>query len=288
MTPGQVEVACACRCELGESPLWNPLDHRVYWVDIPQGVLHRLEPKTRQNERFHLPGPVGGFTLQADGSLLLFMENGAIRIWRHGHVEEVIAELPELRGSRFNDVIADPAGRVFCGTMSTRDGNAILYRLDEDASIHLIRADLGLANGMGFAQDGTGLYLTDTGARQILLFPYDAQTGELGTPRTFVNVSESEGYPDGLTVDVEGFVWSARWDGHAVVRYSPEGRETARITVPVANVTSLAFGGEDYRDVYITTAGGNEPSAGPQAGNLFRCPSKVAGKREFYSRVALG
>ena len=112
------ELIADTRCVTGEGPLWHPSERRVYWVDIPTGRMFRYDPATAQHEQCYQGEVVGGFTIQADGALLLFMARGAVKIWREGTLTEVVQEIPEERDTRFNDVIADPAGRVFCGTMS--------------------------------------------------------------------------------------------------------------------------------------------------------------------------
>jgi D-xylonolactonase len=231
---------------------------------------------------------VGGFTIQADGKLLLFMERGAIRTWKNGFQETIVPEIPEERNSRFNDVIADPEGRVFCGTMPTRERLGRLYRLDPDGSLRIVVEGVGISNGMGFTPDLKHMYYTDSRARTIYLYDYDRASGEISNPRVFVTVPEGEGVPDGMTVDAEGYVWSARWDGGCVVRYAPDGTEVMRIPFPAKKVSCPTFGGEDYRDLYVTTAGGqNKAEEGEGAGALFCVKVGVQGVPEFRSRIGL-
>lgn len=275
-------------CIVGENPLWHPQEQRLYWVDIDGGRLFRYDPATDRHECC-LEGPtVGGFTLQADGALLLFMDRGAVRIWRGGALTDVIEEIPAERESRFNDVIADPAGRVFCGTMATDTQKGSLYRLDTDGTLTRVLDDIACSNGLGFSLDRKTLYYTDSFRHTIYAFDYDVQTGELSNRRIFAQNPESEGFPDGMTIDAEGSLWSARWDGDCLVRYSPEGVELQRISFPVRKVSSCIFGGPDYTDLYVTTAGGNEKATdGAAAGALFRLQPSVRGLPEFFSRIML-
>ncbi len=231
-----IEMIADYQCEIGEGPLWHPTNHHE---QIWQGE------------------PIGGFTIQADGTLLLFGRNGSVRIWKQGRIETLVEEVPAERGGRFNDVIADPDGRVFCGT--------------------------------SFTPDGTGLYHTDSGHRCVSLFDYDQATGGISNRRIFTMVPENNGVPDGLTVDAEGYVWSARWDGGCLVRYAPDGNEERHITFPMAKqVSSVTFGGKEYQDMYVTTAGGNNRQKhGSGAGALFRLYPGVQGKPEFLSRIVL-
>jgi len=281
------EIIADLPCVTGENPLWHPAERCVYWTDIPSGVLYRHDPRRARTETFHIGTPVGGFTLQADGSLLLFMARGAIRAWRQGRfIATIIEELSDETASRFNDVIADPAGRVFCGVMSTPARAGRLYRLDPDQSIRPIIEGVGTSNGMGFTPDRRRFYHTDTRRREIRIFDYAPQSGEIANPRPFARVPEGDGSPDGLTVDGAGCVWSARWGGHCVVRYAPDGAELMRVDFPVLKVSSVAFGGEAYEDLYITTAGGDDREKnGPAAGALFRIRPGVAGMPEFSSRI---
>ncbi len=288
--PGTIapELIADYGCQTGEGPLWHPMEQRLYWVDIPAGRLFRYEPATGHHEQcFQAPEAIGGFTVQADGSLLLFMARGAVGILRDGQLEYFIDSMVAEQDSRFNDVIADPAGRVFCGTMPGPDDRpARLYRLDPEGSINLVLDDVGLANGMGFAPDRRTFYFTDSARKRILAFDYDEGSGVLSSPRVFVDTSNEPGLPDGMTVDMDGCIWSARWDGGCLVRYSPAGKELQRIEFPARKVSCPTFAGEDRMDLYVTTAGGQDKdNEGPGAGCLFRLRVGVRGVPEFLSRV---
>jgi D-xylonolactonase len=289
----QPELIADYACVTGEGPLWHPTERRVYWVDIPQGRLFRYEPATGRHEQCYETAneAIGGFTIQADGALLLFMARGAIRIWRDGHIAATVhEEIPEERHTRFNDVIADPAGRVFGGTMGTPERAGKQYRLDTDGSLHVVIDAVRTPNGMGFTPDRKQVYFTDTPAREISLFDYDQATGAISNRRVFVRTPDdpAEGRPDGMTVDAEGYVWSARWDGRCLVRYAPDGAEERRIRFPVRKVSSVIFGGDDYADLYVTTAGGHlKATDGEHAGALFRLRLGIRGVPEFPSRVLL-
>jgi D-xylono/L-arabinono-1,4-lactonase len=276
-------------CVTGEGPLWHPEERSLYWVDIPNGRLYRYDPGRDEHSLVFSGPPIGGFTLQEDGSLLLLMAKGAIAIWREGEgLQMVLDEIPAMRETRFNDVIADPAGRVFCGTMPRPDGPALLYRLDPDGSLTLVLDDVGLSNGLGFTPNRRGMYYTDTRKQKIYLFDYDEATGAVANQRVFVDVPEveGEGHPDGMTVDAEGKVWSARWDGHCLVQYTPEGTEIRRVSFPVPKVSCVTFGGDDYTDMYVTTASvGNRAQEGPLAGSLFHLNLGVKGVPEYRSRI---
>jgi D-xylono/L-arabinono-1,4-lactonase len=282
------ELVADTRCALGEGPLWHPEEGRLYWTDITGGALYRFSPADGTHERCYEGTQVGGFTLQEDGSLLLFMERGAIKRWRDGQLETLMEEIPEERGTRFNDVAADPAGRVFCGTMMTKERPGRLYRLDTDGTLHVAIEAVGISNGIGFTPARDRMYYTDTAEHCIFLFDYDASSGQLSHRRVFAEVPREDGFPDGLTVDAEGGVWSARWDGGCVVRYTPDGVEQQRFVFPAKKASSVMFGGSDLQDLYVTTAGGNDREhEGPGAGALFRVRPGVTGLPELRSRIRM-
>lgn len=274
-------------CETGENPLWHPIEQRLYWTDIPTGRLFRYEPATGNHEQFYQGRPVGGFTIQEDGSLLLFMNLGTIAHWRDGKLVEIVPEIPDERASRFNDVIADPRGRVFCGTLSTDERKGRLYRFDIDGSLHMLLEGIGCSNGMAFTLDGKGFYYTDSFAREIYLFDYNVQDGSITNRRVFARFAEADGLPDGATLDSEGRLWCAMWNGARIIRLRPDGSVEKRITLPTRKVSSLTFGGPEYSDLYITSAGGHSKREdGQLAGSLFRLEGQIPGLPEFFSRIS--
>ena len=275
----------------GEGPLWHEESQTLTWVDIPAGQVFRFDPATGSNERIYQhPGQVGGYTIQADGSLVLFCEHGAILRLIGDETETIIEEVPALRGSRFNDVIADPAGRVFAGTMPRGTEPALLYRLDPDGTLTCVLDDLTLANGMGFSPDGATLYLTDSNSRRIFRMPYDRTSGELDDREIFIALQDDEvGVPDGMAVDADGYIWSARWDGHGIFKYSPIGTLLGKVEFPVRKVSSITFGGPNLNRAYVTTAGGTQRSAaeGMLAGSLFQVDLKTHGRAPYRSRIGM-
>lgn len=294
MSTHQVRIVADFACECGEGPLWHPSEKKLYWTDIPTGRLFRYDPATDEAEQVYEGRPVGGFTLQADGSLLLFRDQGNVVVWQPGDgggeiTRTIVEEIPDERGTRFNDVFADPEGRVYCGTMPLPDVRpGRLYRLDADGSYQVLLEGIGVANGMGLTPDGSGLYFTDTRARTIWLFDYDRATGNITNQRPFIEVPEGEGGPDGMTVDAQGEIWSARWGGAGVYHYDAAGQLKAKIDLPAEQITSIAFAGEDLSDAYVTSAGAHQkPDTGEHAGALFHLRPGVAGQPEHRSRIGL-
>ncbi len=280
---------------VGEGPLWHPVEKKLYWVDIMGGKIYRYDPASGEHGLFWEGAVLGGFTFQADGTLLLFLEKGAVAVLRDGKLTHIIHGLPGEADNRYNDVIADPAGRVFAGTMPVDDTRALagerlgtLYRLDTDGSITPLFDECAIPNGMGFTEDRKHMYYTESMDNTIYLFDYDERTGEISNKRAAIQTPDGDGIPDGMTVDADGHVWSARVFGSALYRYSPAGDEEMKIEFPAKLVSSAAFGGEDLSDLYCTTIGGDKKEEfGPGSGALFRLRPGVKGRPEFLSRVGL-
>ena len=289
-TEGKVELIADYACDTGENPLWHAIEEKLYWCDIPRGRIFRFDPATGTHEQCYEGRPVGGFTMQCDGALLLFMDRGTIATWRDGNLTEVVETVPGELDSRFNDVIADPRGRVYCGTMSTEYQKGRLYRLDLDGSLQLLLEGIGCSNGMAFSADFKTFYHTDSFARQICRYDYQLETGTLSNGRAFAQFNDIDGMPDGATLDKQGRLWCALWGGAGVVRLAEDGTIDCKIPIPTPKISSLTFGGRNYDQMYVTTAGGTAREAdedGAFAGALFRVRDVAIGVPEFCSHVRL-
>jgi sugar lactone lactonase YvrE len=281
-----VELIADYACETGENPLWHPLEKKLYWTDIPTGRLFSYDPHTGSHAQIYSGRLVGGFTFQSDGGILLFRDCGNIALWRNGQCIELLEKILGEEDSRFNDVIAEPNGRVFCGTMSTSNAKGRLYRLDTDGQLTPILDEIGCSNGMGFSPDLKNFYHTDSFAGEIYSFDYDVIRGTLANRKIFATIPSSVGLPDGLTVDLDGNIWSALWDGSSLLQFRADGTLLRQIFLPARKVSSLTFGGDELRDIYVTTAGGNHKALeGMNAGALFRIHSAGAGHIEYFSQV---
>ncbi|MBI2505327.1 MAG: SMP-30/gluconolactonase/LRE family protein [Candidatus Latescibacteria bacterium] len=249
----QIEKLAEENAVVGEGPMWDPQAQRLLWTDIAQGRLFSFDPATGANTRIHQGFNVGGFVLNQGGGLLLAIHDGVV-LWRSD--EDWVRVQPEAHQGetlRFNDVIADPEGRLFAGTyLEDRPGK--LYRFDPDGKVSIVAEGIGCSNGMGFSPDLKTMYYTDAAARIIYAYDYNRQTGEVSNRRTFVKVSDRDGVPDGMTVDAQGFVWSANWFGSCIIRFDPEGVEERRIQTPAKQTSSVMFGGRDLDELYFTSA----------------------------------
>lgn len=277
----------------GEGPIWDAWRRRLIWNDHASSLLFEYTPTTGERRRIVSGLMIAGEALNRDGRLVVCGATG-LHLWSGPDDFVTIAREHKGEGLYFNDMIAAPTGGVYAGTLywdasgMTRTGK--LYYIAPDRRILVVDEDIQLANGLCFSPDDRILYFADSAARTI--YAYDLAPGE-ATPcrkRVFVRVGDDEGIPDGLTTDADGFVYSAQWYGGQVVRYDPQGRVERRIELPVTQVSSVAFGGEDLRDLYITTAGDPWPSAleprdyDPCArktgGGLYRLRTNTPGRRE--------
>ena len=276
---------CAC----GENPLWDDQRQLFFWEDIPKGRLFEYNPATGRHRIIHEgPEQIGGFTFQQDGRLLLFRQTDIALRHDDGRIESIIA-FNEPQIPRFNDVMADPAGRVFAGTMGKKadhGGTGGLFRVDLDGTITKLFLGTTCSNGMAFSPNGSTFYWTDTPGRTIWAFHYDRATGELTNRRVHVTTTDPGG-PDGMTIDTEGNLWSTRWDGFAIFIYDTAGKLMRKIDMPVAKVSSCCWGGANLDELYVTTAGGKD-DADTADGTVYRITGTGAkGAAEFRSRIGV-
>jgi sugar lactone lactonase YvrE len=276
----QLQHILACQNKLGEGPLWHPAEQNLYWVDIEQHQIHRFSPNTEKHTSTHFPLPVTALGIRKSGGFITATAEG-FGYW-DGLSDQIDLFLdPEqhLPHNRCNDAAVGPAGNFWAGTMcpgpqSSGPFPGSLYRLDHNESVRLIQPNLTIGNGLGWSPDGGRFYFTDTLRHTIYRYDFDPATGEAGSRQVFVHDPEQPGVPDGLTVDSQGFVWSARWGGSKIIRYDPDGLPEREITLPVECPTSCTFGGADLNQLYITSAwtdlSPTQRTDQPQAGDLFR------------------
>lgn len=285
MPSREVQEVANYHCLVGENPLWNERDGRLYWEDIDSGRLFWVRHDSLEHRCFYRGDVLGGFTFQEDDQLLLFEADRFVSLDPSSGERRLLRAGIDADMRRFNDVIADPEGRVYAGTIGQTDESGGLYRVDLDGSITCLWKGTGCSNGMGFSTDLRRFYWTCSTTRKIFVCDYDRATGALERRRIFYDAPREEMTPDGLAIDENDVLWSARWDGHAVLRLSPDGRLLDRIELPVAKVSSVAFGGPERDTLYVTTAGGWEPDT--LNGALFRLPAGVRGRPGFRSRIQL-
>ena len=282
----ELEPVANYHCKVGENPLWDEREQRLYWEDIESNRLFRVDHATLEHECFFRgDSMIGGFTFQEDGSLLLFEVDRISVLTKQGR-HRVLASGIDRDMTRFNDVIADPEGRVFAGTIGKTEQNGGLYRVDLDGTVTPLWKGTGCANGMSFSPDFTHFYWTCSTTRTIYVADYDRATGALVNRRPFYEAAPGEGTPDGLTIDIAGELWSARWGGSTLLKLSAAGQLLDQVRFPVTRVSSAAFGGPSLDTLYVTTAGGNVDDAALD-GMLYRLRVPVPGRAELRSRIRL-
>jgi D-xylonolactonase len=291
----EIEALVNEHCEGGENPLWHEDEEKIYWTDIPNGWIFRCDPQTKKHEKIYDGPVVGGFSFQADGKLLLFRDHDIALRRENGDIEILTKKIPKHTG-RFNDVIPDPEGRVFAGTMGHEKKNPKtsggLFRVDLDGSVTQLWDGTGCANGMGFSPDLKKFYWTDSTARKIFVFDYARQSGEISNRELFYEAPDDGSIPDGMSVDADGDIWSAQWDGHEIRHFAPNGKWLDSIRFPVKIVSSCIFGGANLDELFVTTAGGqarrgkNVERSTPD-GTLYRVAMPVRGQKRFRSRIGL-
>jgi len=261
---------------LGEGPVWDGDEQALYWVDIPAGLVHRMDAGGSFTA-WDVGQPVGAVVPRASGGLVVAVKDGFAGLDPASGQVTPLAEVEQDRPeNRMNDGACDRAGRFFAGTMAQdeRPGAGTLYRLDPDLSVSALITGLGTSNGIGWSPDERLMYYVDSQDHQVDVFDYDPATGAIGGRRRFAAVGGGDVQPDGLTVDADGGVWVAVWGGGAVLRHDPDGRVRETVDLPATQVTSCAFGGPGLDRLFITTASG----PGTDAGALFVCEPGVTGQ----------
>jgi L-arabinonolactonase len=267
--------------ELGEGPLWDPQDQDLYWVDIENGCYHRYHPSTGVHEMVIVGEKIGVLALRQSGGMIMATEKG-FAFWDPvaKNLERISHPEGDKPHSRFNDGSVDRKGRFWAGTLGDPYNNS-LYRLDADLSVHRLDTGIDISNGIGWSPDNRVMYFTDSTPCKIYAYDFNLETGAIENRRVFVDSSDRPGVPDGLTVDVEGFVWSARWGGWCIDRYDPSGRLERSISVPVEFPTSVMFGGQNLDQLFITSARieipAHERSERHLDGDLYRIQPGVKG-----------
>jgi sugar lactone lactonase YvrE len=279
-----LEVALDVADELGEGPWWS-VDHQCLWrVDIPGRLLHRWRPSDGDEQTHRMPGDIGFAVPMDDGRLVVGLRQGvAVFDPAAGSVKVLAHPAPDRPELRFNDGKTDRDGRLWGGTLTDdeREPTAALHRLSDEGTLLTVVDGVVVSNGLGWSPDGRTMYYTDSGPQTIWAFDFDPETAAATGRRIFAR--DTDHYPDGLTVDAEGGVWSAKWDGSRVVRYDSDGTVSAVVEAPVARPTSCMFGGPGLETLYVTSARvGLDPDelAETPAGSVLAVEPGVAGIAE--------
>ena len=282
MNLSKVEHVLTARARLGECPVWDPERALLAWVDVYNHRVHQFDPSTGRDRYFETGEPAAALALTHDRRLLVALRDRlALLDPESGHLEEQRRVDLGHADTRFNDGKCDARGRFWVGSISVNPGEAALYRYDPDGSVHVMETGLTISNGLGWSPDGGTFYLTDSAQRKIYAYRFDAAAGSIDDRRVLVDLDGETPEPDGLAVDGAGRLWSALWNGWALVCFAPDGTELERRRLPVQRPTSLTFGGAGLAELYVTSASvglsQTEVQRGICAGDLFRVATDVAG-----------
>lgn len=283
-------------CGIAENPLWHETEEKLYWKGSGGKIFRKAADGTPSGsfEEFHLSiGEIGGFVFMENGGLLIFAQHGRVWSWHAGKEPLLEAELPGADDKTyFNDLIADPEGRVYCGVMAhdyfqaeTRGRHGSLWRLDQDNRFHCLEEKIGICpNGMGFSRDFKHFYFVISDEAALYRYDYECETGVIRNQVPLICRSGC----DGMTVDSEGGLWVALW-GNGYGRFSLDGKKLLEFPMPprVRAVSSVTFGGPGFKTLFLSTA--NYPPDDADSvrflgGGIFSQEQSVGGVPEFKVR----
>lgn len=245
---------CPVGATLAECPTWIAGAGLLAWIDILAPSYNLLDPATGMNRTFPVHAKIGSAAPLDSATAIVSLEDG-LWLWREGRELETLPS-PDMAGVHFNDGKCDHAGRFWVGTRAS-DGSAgggALFRFDTDRTVNRTDSGFDVPNGLGWSPDARNFYLIDTVPRLLYRYDFDLVNGTISNRRVLRSFDDGRGKPDGLAVDSQGRIWCAMWDGGGILILSPEGREIGWLATPCQRPTSCAFGGDDLRTLFVTTA----------------------------------
>lgn len=271
---------------LGEGPVWDFINQRLFWLDIEGRKLHCHTPLSKENEHWNFDEMIGAISITTEGSLLMAMESGIALFSLQTKELKYLNVLKNTDAKmRFNDGKCDPNGNFWIGTMHKEflPGSGNLYKLDRFLKSSLQIANTTISNGMAWSCNGAKYYYIDSPTFEVAVYDFDSVRNEITNRKTLFKIPPSYGSPDGMTIDDEGMLWIAHWGGACVRRWNPlDGKVIQEIAVDAPHVTSCCFGGKDFNMLYITTArsglGEDELKSAPLSGGLFCVKTNATGK----------
>jgi sugar lactone lactonase YvrE len=279
------ELAAQVECNVGEGPFWDAAEQNLYFVDIVNKQVKIYSPSTQSVETVQFEQEISAVFLDQKSELIVAARDGIFTASRDGVLETLLApiEIDDL-SIRTNDAKCDSHGRMWVGTMAFNftEGAAALFTFDSKVLKEVV-PDLTVSNGIGWSLDQKTMYFIDSVTKRVDIFDVDLELGELRNRRVFVSLVDGDAFPDGLTTDEDGGVWVALFGGGEVRRFDADGNLTHIVELPVRQVTSCCFGGEDMSELFITTAHNGMDSDAlsrePLAGSLFRARTSFKGSK---------
>jgi L-arabinonolactonase len=281
-----LETVVNDRAALAESPVWSPRERALYWVDIRRHTVYRFNVATGKRDQWNVGSDVGSIGLRARGGLIVAMRSGiAFLDTGTGALTLAVDPEPNDLATRLNDGKVDRAGRFWVG--STHDEQqpvGVLYRISPQLDAEAMAPGIIMPNALAWSPDDRVMYFADSWLSTIWAYDFDLAQGEIRNRRVFAKLAEDEGKPDGATVDSAGYLWNARINASAIARHAPDGRVDRIIELPTQRPTSVTFGGDDLRTLYITTStmrmGPKELAEQPLAGAILALRVDVPGIAE--------
>lgn len=252
----RIEIFSEDRNALGEGPLWDVAEQRLYWIDSYGPAVYSCDANGKDRKSWALPEPIGALALREKGGAILSLRSGFHALdFKTGEVALIAATQPGELTPRMNDGKVDRQGRFIAGSMDFEERNPVgkLFRLDADLSVHQLDHGIICSNGPCFSLDGKTLYFADTGKKVIYAYDYDTASGNVRSRRVFASFENQRGLPDGATVDAEGYVWSCEVYSGRLIRFDPNGVVDRIVGLPVQSTTSLIFGGPNLDIAYVTS-----------------------------------
>jgi sugar lactone lactonase YvrE len=273
----QIDVLVDVKPTIGEGPVWDVQEQRLYWIDVVEGRVFRCTADGREVRAWDMPAEIGSLALRRGGGAVVSLSTGFHFLDFHtGDTQLIVNPETDKPHTRLNDGKVDPRGRFIVGSMDTREGgkDGALFRLDPDLSLHQLDKGFAISNGPCWSPDGATFYFSDTFSGEIWAYDYDLETGNIANRRTFTKAGITPGTAtDGSTVDADGFLWNAQVFAGKLCRYAPDGSLDRVIEMPVKKVTSVNFGGPNLDVLFVTSMTKpplpHLPGDGPLRGSLF-------------------
>jgi sugar lactone lactonase YvrE len=245
-------------CSCGECPLWDERGKRLFWIDVVSGDINCYYPLSCQLKQFHAGQKIGSIGLGKSGKIIAALKTGIFNIdFPNAMINKIFDPEPDKQDNRFNDGKCDPAGRFWVGSMSDK-GEAergSLYTLEKNGKISKKLDRLSISNGLAWDIGSKKFYHIDSLTSKIVVYDYCNESGNISNGTSIIDIDGRLGAPDGMTIDEEGMLWVAHWNGGRVTRWNPKtAKKLQELFLPVSKVTSCTFGGENLEDLYITTA----------------------------------
>lgn len=282
----------------GEGPVWNSMNETLYWTESIGDDLYSYDSRSGATSLYYKGITAASLGPHKNQGLVISGKEGFSLLNPDQSIVHYNRVAGDIAVCNLNDLIADPAGRVFSGQEAFAEDRdyqtGYIFRLDLNGQVSVVADGIHLSNGMGFSPDLSSFYLVDTIPGKLFRFDYNVVTGALSNQRVVTSFDRKHGLPDGMTVDQEGFLWVAMFFGGKILRLDPDGRIEREIAVPCQQPTSLTFGGKDLNEIYITSAAldWKTPYAPVghdyqtlRGGSLYRIKTDFIGKEEFTAAI---